>query len=70
MRAAVHITGAIVLGPVGALSILFGVAALLTLIDGETEYVDWFLVLITLIAVALGVVSLRRARAAFRARAG
>ncbi len=68
MRAAVAIAGAVVLGAIGAVCLLFGLAAGITLIDGETEYVDWFLALMTVIPFALGFACVRGARAAFRAR--
>jgi hypothetical protein len=68
MRVVLTIAGAVALGVIGTVCLLFGVAVGLTLVGGETEYVGWFLALITIIALALGLAALVRAVALFRAR--
>ena len=69
MRVVLTTAAAVALGVTGTVCLLFGVAAGLTLIDGETDYVGWFLALVTIIALALGLAALVRAVALFRARA-
>jgi hypothetical protein len=68
MRVVLTIAGAVALGVLGTVCLLFGVTVGLTLVDGETDYVDWFLALITIIFLALGLAGLVRAVALFRAR--
>jgi hypothetical protein len=70
MRAGVAIAVAVVLGVIGTACLFLGTwQAVVLIVEPEDEIGDLYLVMVTLVLVALGLACLAGARAAFRARA-